>query len=478
MTNMDFDDDSLDDLLRDTSKLKKPAVNVVADELFTNSNPQQSSRREKKSALLAELFGPSSTTSFSAIESSLEDQGKAAEKFGSAHNLSTNSVEDKKAEEFSFGSYVPSSAARSGGTKSRPTSSGSINQQQNLYQPSSFNLDKRQSILDQLLPDGSPKQSIESTAKIQSQIIPDLRVGDSDWKSQLPPSSVPPPLLAKPILNKANVAQNAIEQLPAAAGGVLPFTFQLPPNQPVSKEVVDERNMAIIKEVLDNFSNNFCKKLDTTLTGKNDNLSDISGSLVELHKCISTASQSWLNSANTVPDRAHGEHEKRMLILENKIEMMSQENTNLRARLELVENQMRENRNESSRIKTDAETVVESHLKWMREAVNNLDNKISSQSSQYKKEASEESNSREILLHQMQQKLLEFESKLAKSSASSGHQQEEKLHLLKAEFKWLERQKKKLKSDKKELQALQKQIQGKQQLLDEFSAVVSKIQNI
>jgi hypothetical protein len=158
--------------------------------------------------------------------------------------------------------------------------------------------------------------------------------------------------------------------------------------------------------------------------------------------------------------------------------MMSQENTNLRARLELVENQMRENRNESSRIKTDTETVVESHLKWMREAVNNLDNKISSQSSQYKKEASEESNSREILLHQMQQKLLEFESKLAKSSASSGHQQEETLHLLKAEFKWLERQKKKLKSDKKELQALQKQIQGKQQLLDEFSAVVSKIQNI
>ncbi len=288
MTNMDFDDDSLDDLLRDTSKLKKPAVNVVADELFTNSNPQQSSRREKKSALLAELFGPSSATSFSAIESSLEDQGKATEKFGSAHNLSTNSVEDKKAEEFSFGSYVPSSAARSGGTKSRPTSSGSINQQQNLYQPSSFNLEKRQSILDQLLPDGSPKQSIESTVKIPSQIIPDLRVGDSDWKSQLPPSSVPPPLLAKPIPNKANVAQNAIEQLPAAAAGVLPFTFQLPPNQSVSKEVVDDRNMAIIKEVLDNFSSNFCKKLDT-LTGKNVNLSDISEADAEVIDWIKTA---------------------------------------------------------------------------------------------------------------------------------------------------------------------------------------------
>ena len=471
MTNMDFDDDSLDDLLRDTSKFKKPVVNVVADELFTNSNPQ-SSRREKKSALLAELFGPSSATSFSAIGSSLEDQGKAAENLGSTHNLSTNSVsEDKKTDDISFGSYVPSSAARSGGTKSRPTSSGSVSHQQNLYQPSSFNLEKRHGIEDLLLPDGSPKQSIEFAVKIPVQ-VPELRVDDSDWKSPLPASSVSPLLLAKPI-PKANVAQIANEQLPEAAG-VLPFTFQLPTNQPVSKEAVDERNMAIIKEVLDHFSNNFCKKLDT-LTGKNENLTDISGRLVELQKCISTASHSWLNTINTVPDRAHGELEKKILILENKIEMMSQENTNLRARLEFVENQMRETRAESSRIKTDTENVVESHFKSMTDAVNNLDNKITSHSSQYKKDFGEESYSREILLHKMQQKLLEFESKLVKSSTKSGHQQEETLHLLKAEFKWLERQKKKLKNDKKELQLLQKQIQGKQQLLDEFSAVVSKI---
>jgi hypothetical protein len=475
---MDFDDDSLDDLLRDTSKFKKPAVNVVTDELFTNSNPQ-SSRREKKSALLAELFGPSSTTSFSAIESSLEDQGKNADKFGSNHNLSSNSLVEgtKKTEEFSFGSYVPSSSAitrSAGGNKSRPTSSGSVNQlQTNLYQPSTH-LDKKHAISDQILLDGSPiKQSlIESSVEIAAQ-VPELKVS-GDW---LPSSSssVAPPLFPKPTAtSKGNAAKMSAsnEQLPAA--GIIPFTFQMPTNQPVSKEGTanNETNMAIIKEVLDNFSNNFCKKLLDTLTGKNENLSDITGCLVELHKCINTASQNWLNSINSDKTHPAGELEKRILILENKIEMTSQENTNLRARLDIVENQMRENRNESSRIKIDTETVVENHLKWMREAVNNLDNKISSHSSQCKQTAGEESHSRDLLLHQMQQKLLEFESQLVKSSTTSGHQQQETLHLLKAEFKWLERQKKKLKNDRKQLKILQEHIQGKQQLLNEFSAVL------
>ena len=472
---MDFDDDSLDDLLRDTSKFRKPAVNVVTDELFTNSNPQ-SSRREKKSALLAELFGPSSTTSFSAIESSLEDQGKNVDKFGSNHNLSSNSLVEgiKKTEEFSFGSYVPSSSAAitrsAGGNKSRPTSSGSINQA-NLYQPASTHLDKK--LADQILLDASPtKQSmIESSVEIAAQ-VPELKVS-GDWLPS-PSSSVAPPSFPKPTTSKGNDAKMSAnnEQLPA---GIIPFTFQMPTNQPVSKEVTvnNETNMAIIKEVLDNFSNNFCKKLLDTLTGKNENLRDITGCLVELHKCINTASQNWSNSINNDKTHPAAELEKRILILENRIEMTSQENTNLRARLDIVENQMRENRNESSRIKIDTETVVENHLKWMREAVNNLDNKISSHSSQCKQTAGEESNSRDLLLHQIQQKLLEFESQLVKSSATSGHQQQETLHLLRAEFKWLERQKKKLKNDRKQLKILQEHIQGKQQLLNEFSAVYS-----
>lgn len=476
--NMDFDDDSLDDLLRDTSanKFKKPIVNAVADELFSSPNPQ-TSRKEKKSALLAELFGPSSTNS-GALESSLEDHEKAIEKSTSINILSVNPPE------FSFGSYVPSSVAKLTGLKSRPTSSDSLSQQKqtDFFQPSNSGQEQRSFTSDQLGFGRSLKQSVNNplpekklVSKLQFQIPVQVPESRSDAESnskphiEFPTSTIPPALFPKPISKGTGVSQITSESSPVKTG-VIPFTFPLPKNQPVSNEILDETNLTIIKEVLDNFSNDFCKRLET-LIGKNENFSDITNCLVELHKCINTASQNWLSSVNKSPDRTQEELEKRMLILENKMELTSQENSGLRARLEFVENQLRENRNENSRIKTDTETVVESHLKWMREAVNNLDNKILTHSSQNKHQAGEENSSRELLLQQMQEKLLDFESKLAKNSIISGHQQEETLHLLKAECKWLERQKKKLKNDRKELRVFQHKIQDKQRILEEFSAV-------
>lgn len=479
---MDFDDDSLDDLLRDSSanKFKKPAINVVTDELLSNSIPQ-SARKEKKSALLAELFGPSSTTSFGAIESSLEDQGKTAEKFGSGNNLSTiTTVEGKKTEEFSFGSYVPSSG-KSSGTKSRPASSGSNSNQQtsDFFQPPSFtSVEKKSFTSDPVKFEEYPKQSMFESPKndftferepvVSTVQVPESK-SEAEWSSKVhnptPAPVVPPSLFPKP---KVGATQTFKEQSQSSPASVIPFTFQQPKNQ-VSSEVLNVTNVAIIKEVLENFSNNFCTRLET-LTKKGEGLSEITSCLVELHKCINTASQNYLNSVNTISGRTdNGDLEKRMLVLESRIESTAQENASLRARLDFVENQLRENRNESSRIKLDTETVVESHLKWMREAVNNLDNKISSHSFQ-SKQAGDEANNREYLLRQTQEKLLELEGKLVKSTASG--QQEEILQLLKAELKWLERQKMKLKNDRANLQVFEKQIQGKLQLLDGLSAVI------
>ena len=67
-----FEDDSLDDLLRDSSsrKFNKTALNAPTD-LPSSGDPLQS-KLEKKSALLAELFGP---TSLSDIDSK-QDAGK------------------------------------------------------------------------------------------------------------------------------------------------------------------------------------------------------------------------------------------------------------------------------------------------------------------------------------------------------------------------------------------------------------------
>ncbi|KAK4019554.1 hypothetical protein OUZ56_001569 [Daphnia magna] len=487
---MDFDDDSLDDLLRDTSanKFKKPAVNVVADELFSTPNIQ-SSRKEKKSALLAELFGPSST-SFGAIESSLEEHEKDTEKSMPINSLLVNStVQGKENEEFSFGSYVPSGATKLTGSKNRPTSSDSPSKQKqtDFFQPSNSSLAQRSVTLDQFGSGGLLKESFNiptlekepatSTLQLKFSVqVPDSKDGaesSSKSHSELPTPTIPPALFSRPISKGTNVTQQIPNEQARVTTDVIPFTFPSPKSQPVSKEILDEKNLTIIKDVLDNFSNNFCKRLENFI-GENYNFSDITNCLVELHKSINTVIHTWSSSANKVPDLAFEELERRMLTLENRLELTSQENTNLRVRLEFVENQLRENRNDSSRIKTDTEAVVESHFKWIRETVDNLDKKISTNSSLCKHHAGEESSSQELIFQQMQEKLLDFESKLVKSSTASGHQQEEMLHLLKAECKWLERQKKKLNSDRKELRVFQKKIKEKQQSLDEFSAELSK----
>ncbi|XP_045026090.1 uncharacterized protein LOC116935052 isoform X3 [Daphnia magna] len=487
---MDFDDDSLDDLLRDTSanKFKKPAVNVVADELFSTPNIQ-SSRKEKKSALLAELFGPSST-SFGAIESSLEENEKDTEKSMPINSLLVNStVQGKENEEFSFGSYVPSGATKLTGSKNRPTSSDSPSKQKqtDFFQPSNSSLAQRSVTLDQFGSGGLLKESFNiptlekepatSTLQLKFSVqVPDSKDGaesSSKSHSELPTPTIPPALFSRPISKGTNVTQQIPNEQARVTTDVIPFTFPSPKSQPVSKEILDEKNLTIIKDVLDNFSNNFCKRLENFI-GENYNFSDITNCLVELHKSINTVTHTWSSSANKVPDLAFEELERRMITLENRLELTSQENTNLRVRLEFVENQLRENRNDSSRIKTDTEAVVESHFKWIRETVDNLDKKISTNSSLCKHHAGEESSSQELIFQQMQEKLLDFESKLVKSSTASGHQQEEMLHLLKAECKWLERQKKKLNSDRKELRVFQKKIKEKQQSLDEFSAELSK----
>lgn len=479
---MDLDDDSLDDLLRDTSanKFKKPDSNVVPEDLL--ANPQSNSRKEKKSALLAELFGPSSTTSFNAIESSFEDQDRAADKNGSTSNLSTIlSTEGKKAGDFKFGSYVPSAAKSSlFGQPSRPASSGSLPHQtnNNVVQPPVFSFEKitaekNNFTSDNFLNEGSPKQlssfKIESTvtsspvriqAPLQTPTLPEIKPNTGGSSNTHNPNSA----YTTAQEGGAKISGNQTE-IPASR--TIPFTFQLP-NSPASKEPQSETNLAIIKEVLENFSNNFCNRLET-LTKKNEGLNEITDCLAELHKCINTASQNWLTTIHTAPDRSgNGEFEKKILILESRIESISHENSNLRKQLEFVENQLRENLSETAKIKLVTESVVENNLKWMKEALSNLETKVSSHfSSQSNKQAVEEANSN--MLRLTQEKVTELENKLVKSSTPG--QQEETLHLLKAEIKWLERQKGKLKSDRKELQVLEKQVQGKLKLLDGLSTV-------
>lgn len=483
---MDLDDDPLDDLLRDSSanKFKKTEANVVPDDLLPKP---QSLRKEKKSALLAELFGPSSTTSFSALETSSEDHDRFAERAGSISNLSTTlPIEEKKTEEFKFGNFVPSAVKSPLAPKSRPASSGSFNQQaSDVPQPSAFSFEKITSerknfTSDHVLTQELPRQSLfnmepTNTTNLAAHVPPPLPIHqypetggyNSNNQNQYLPTTTPanPSIFASPQQATPKIVNNNVIA-PQPPAGTIPFTFQLP-NNSGSKEMPSDTNLSVIKEILENFSSNFCNRLET-LTQKKEGLNDIAGCLVELHKCINTASQNWLTTVSASSDRTGmaGEYEKRILILETKIESMSQENLNLRSRLEFVESQLRDTRSDTSRIKQDTETAIGSNLKWVKEAVSNLENRISSHSSNQAKQADEEANN---LWRQTNERIADLESKLVKNSTSE--QKEETLRLLKGEIKWLERQKGKLSNDRKELQALQKKNQGKLQLLEGLSSV-------
>lgn len=116
---MDDLDDSLDDLLRDASvnKFKKsPIANDILPESTGDGPPAPSSRKDRKSALLAELFG----TTDSSLTIGLEDHNSEKHS-GSFKNFT--SEESKKRDELGFGGYVPSGLGKQ--TPNLPTTKSS-----------------------------------------------------------------------------------------------------------------------------------------------------------------------------------------------------------------------------------------------------------------------------------------------------------------------------------------------------------------
>jgi chromosome segregation ATPase len=157
-----------------------------------------------------------------------------------------------------------------------------------------------------------------------------------------------------------------------------------------------------------------------------------------------------------------------MAVLENRIEVLNQENANLRSRLEHLENQVRENRSETMRAKVETESLVENSVKWMKEAVNSFDNKLSNYSSSMSKQVEEVASNRESVVRQIEKRVCELENK-----RSSNQQEQQVLHLLKEELKWLQRQKTKLQAERKESNILQKQVAAKVQHMEVLSAVMN-----
>lgn len=151
--------------------------------------------------------------------------------------------------------------------------------------------------------------------------------------------------------------------------------------------------------------------------------------------------------------------------MEGRIDGLVQDNASLRARLEAAELAIGRNQESVRTAKLDLEAAMDSQAKLTREAVNRLEATAAVKESA----ANEEIRSMQNRINQLQNQLDNL------SSAASGSNQirsaEEVLSLLKAELKWLERQKTKLKQERQEHRQLQLEIQRQLERMHTLSTV-------
>lgn len=470
---MDDLDDPLDDLLRDSSagKFKKPSS--LSDELLppSGSDPPAGSRKEKKSALLAELFGPSSSLTPSFDDYSFN---KNSESTKSVTSLTLEDPKNSKAEGI-VGGYVPSSASAT--VKARPASVPyqpsieSFQQPNNSifgnYQiPKSSNLEIHQDLTSkkvlleqqQLSTDLTPKhrntkESVQQPSSIFGNYqIPKTNLETESFKIQdqkdIP--GIKKVVLERQLSTDLSTKESSSYQQQASNNLVSDHTrsYSRPQEQSIkikeefqSKVIPDEQTLASIKQILEDFSKNFCTQLQEGLgSSKPEGLSEITSSLSELQKCVSITSQSLLQASSS----RNVELERKVSMLESRIDGLVQDNVQLRARLNEIG---------SGKPGKDYEAQIEAHVKWTKEVVSRLE-------AQMKLQSHEE-------IRSLNDKFIELQNRIKTPTAAG----DDVLQLLKSEVKWLERQKNKLKLDRKEHRLTLNEIQGKMHRMDTFSAV-------
>jgi len=393
---MEFpDDDSLDDLLCDTSASKFNRSSQVI------SKPVTTKLKEKKSALLAELFGPIGATHF---DTNFEDLDSKTEEVRSSRIVSVappspvvekkpdeSAAEDPVSRETVVGGYTPSIGPRFSAGSPQPVA----------------NRSEYKSI-------GSGKQS-DLNRIFKSDVVGNKQEIQSVHKE---------------------VALDVKKQQPATVRS-------------------DDINLIGFKELLDHFTSGFFDRLSSStlwtaaLKDKEDSTStkdglikDIVSPLVSINQSLNEMSRRWeekMNSANSF-------HEKRILTLESQILGLTKENEHLVSRVKMLENDSALSKTEIVKVKSDVE-VLNGNNRQLRGEVNQL-----SQSTLNEEALSNSPSQKQI--QKLEDNLTQFQSEISQ--------------LLKAELKWLEKQKHKLeKTDRR----LHQQIDVKFQRFNEFSTV-------
>ena len=470
---MEFpDDDSLDDLLCDSSanKFKRPPAKAVA--LVPASPDALESKRLKKSALMAELFGPTtfhqldsdqsqqvhpqvaSNRSFSAPPSSVAGRTDEPASVGTVdapvlggytptlgtRKISTqgsfrgNPLESsqQKNDVPAFGAYVPTL-----GVRNQSVGNPLVSSPKNHDIPADLKLAPSNIMTDIPPIDNSADGSAAGPASINKIVtgtyIPSARdlkrvnqvSSNFSLNSQLAGKDSVTQILPEPTSSIHSSQYSESQQ----ASSVEKTTLTELKNQILPSN--DNINLKLFKELLDTFITRFFNQFSSS-NSKEESFKEMNRTLAAIDKSLEAMSCTMLgkiNDQNTL-------HERRILTLETQISDLVKEKTNLVAKVQMLDNQSSTNTKE-----------IYSLIAANQHCVSEVD-KVRNET----KEALHKSSHEQI----------------KNSEAKLDILQREMSHILKTEVKWLQKQKEKLKRSQ---HLLHEQINTKFQQLDQFSSV-------
>jgi len=474
---MEFpDDDSLDDLLCDSSanKFKRPPAKAVT--LVPTSSEALESKRLKKSALMAELFGP---TTFHHFDSDQEQQVHPQATSNRSPSVPLSSVSGQADEPVSvskidtpvLGGYTPTLGIRKNPAQHAENpheSSRNMTDEPPLgsYTPTLGRRNRetpsepkpthsKLAAEVQSADDSADKLAaapISASQKATGAYSPSAR--DSRRANPTPNSL---PLAFQPVEEPGNATKTQASSEPGSHAQLSWRESQraIPAEKtthldaksfaPLSTSTTD---LKLFKELLDSFTAGFFSQF-SSLNSKEEALKEITSMMVSVEKSLGMVSR-------TLEEKTGSQSmllEKRVLSLEASISDLVKENANLVVRVQILENESSRNTNDVSALKSETVSLNALNQRCVSETEKVRDeiNRLSKTSEQAK----------EVLHQSSQEQIKHLESKLDTL-------QRETSHILKAEVKWLEKQKQKLKRNSHSLHQL---IHSKFQQLDEFSSV-------
>ena len=402
---MDFDDDDpLDDLLRDGASSSNNWKTQNANPTLVHNDPPPAtavnSKKEKKSALLAELFGPptSDLLDFPPPITSGSSEELPNVKF----DLKTETPTAENvcaAADFSLGSYVPSLGSKLASAPVKSVFPSDIFTSRNDSLP---NVSKKEEPILNILEQNTVRATSDNSSS-QKEMASD------------------PVLKSNQLLH--HMFSQPVESLP---------TIQ------VSKPLETMK----IEQTLDRFAERLCEELRR---------------LAEREDCLKSISTGLNNLAQiqSQPQKMGTDLEQRLVKLETAVDLLN-------SHVQKLDGRVTSQQQDVSLMKLDLENRLGKQLELMQGMVDRLETSLTSNWDKQRNEMESK--------HQEWERMTQQYQGLTKDPISS-----EMAQILKAELKWLERQKNKLHQQRENNEKLNSVIEERFRQLTHLSEVIKNL---